>query len=136
MPGALGSNQQRVDSPRRFDLAEMDVEPVRAHQHVSGRQVIANLVAINIGLDFIGKQYVDHVGHLGGVGDRHGLEAVGNGQIVIGRTGPLADHDIASAVFEVLSLGVSLRAVTENRDRLAFEVGKVRVVLVVNRGSH
>ena len=36
--GPLGGDQHDVDPRRRFDLAEVDVEAVRTHQHVAGRQ--------------------------------------------------------------------------------------------------
>ncbi len=114
----------------------MNVEAVRTHQHIPGRQVVPNLVAVDVGLNFVGQQDIDHVGCLGCLGDRHRLEAVSDRQIVVRRSRSLTDHDLATAVSQILGLGVTLRTVTKNRNRLAFEMGQVGVVIVINRGSH
>ena len=52
-----------------------------------------------------------------------GLEAVADGEVVVLAAGPLADDDVDAAVAEVLGLGVALRAVADDGDRLAFESG-------------
>ncbi len=56
----------------------------------------------------------------------HRLEAVAHGQIVIRAAGPLADDHLAAAVAQILGLGVPLRTVAENGDRLALEQPKDR----------
>ena len=40
------------------------------------------------------------------------------GQVVVRAAGPLADDDVAAAVAQVLGLGVALRAVADDGDRL------------------
>ena len=59
----------------------------------------------------------------GGVGGADGLEAVADGEVVVLAAGALADDDVDAAVAEVLSVGVALRAVADDGDRLAFEGG-------------
>ena len=39
-PGPLGATSMRVDARRRVDLAEVDVEAVRAHQDVARLQIV------------------------------------------------------------------------------------------------
>ena len=60
------------------------------------------------------------------------LEAVLHGQIVVGRSRPLCHDHPATAVAEVLGMGVSLRAVAQNGDRLPFQQGQIGVLIVVN----
>ena len=43
---------------------------------------------------------------------------------------------LAAAVAQILGLGVSLRAIAENGDGLAFEDGEIGVVVVVDFGRH
>ena len=50
-----------------FDLAEVDVEAVRAHQHVARLQVRLDLRAIDVALHFVGQQDVDQIALLGGL---------------------------------------------------------------------
>ena len=59
-----------------------------------------------------------------------------DGQVVVGRAGQLADDDVAAAVAEVLGVGVALRAVAEDGDRLALQQGEIGVFVVVNLGGH
>ena len=58
---------------------------------------------------------------LGRLFGRHRLETVALGQIVVRAAGPLADDHGAAAVAQVLGVGMSLRAIAENGDRLALE---------------
>ena len=57
-------------------------------------------------------------------------------QVVVRAAGALADDDVEAAVAEVLGLGVALRAVADDGDRLALEEREVGVVVVVDRGGH
>ncbi len=66
----------------------------------------------------------------------HRLEAVALGQVVVRAARPLADDHRAAAVAQVLGLGVALRAVAEDGNRLAFEDREIGVVVVVNFGGH
>ena len=65
MSRALGGDEQRIDSLRRFDLAKVDVEAVRAHQDVARLQMLGDVLPIHVGLDLVGQQNVDQVGLAG-----------------------------------------------------------------------
>ncbi len=136
MAGAFWGDQHAVDARGRFDLAEVDVEAVRAHQHVAFLQIRLDVLPINIALEFVGQQNVDDIGLLGGFLGAHRFEAVADRQLVILAAGPLADDDVTAAVAEVLRLGVALGTVAEDGDGFAFEDGKIGVVVVINLGGH
>ena len=132
----LGGDQGAVDSLGRDDLAEVDVEPVRAEQEVARPKVRLDLAGVDVALDLVGQEDIDQVAGLGGLGGRHRLEAVADGQVVIGRARALADHHVAARVAQVLRLGVPLAAIADHRDRLALEQREVGILVVVHLGGH
>ena len=83
-----------------------------------GFRLRLDVAAVDVALHFVGQQDVDQVGLLGGLVGRHRLEAVAHGQVVVRAARPLADDHVAAAVAQVLGLGVPLRAVAEDGDRL------------------
>ena len=83
-----------------------------------------------------GKQDIDQVAGLGGLGGRDRLEAVADGRVVVGRARPLADHHVAARVAQVLRLGVPLAAIADHRDRLALQEREVGILVVVHLGGH
>ena len=91
-------------------------------------------LAVDVSLHFVGQQDVDQVALLGGFFGADRLEAMALGQVVVGAARPLADDDLAAAVAEVLGMGVALRAVADDGDRLVFEQRQVGVFLVVHLG--
>ena len=112
------------------------LKPWRAHEDVARLQVRLDFVFVEVALEFIGDEDVDDVGLLGGVGRAHGLEAVADGEVVVLAARALADDDVDAAIAQVLGLGVALRAVADDRDRLAFEGRHVGVFVVINCGCH
>jgi hypothetical protein len=94
MAGALGGDEQRVDALGRLHVAEVDVEAVRTHQHVTGLEVRFDFLGEEVALQFVGDEDVDHIGGLGGVGGADGLEAVADGEVVVLAAGALADDDV------------------------------------------
>ena len=92
-PGPLGATRALVDALGRDDLAEVDVEPVRAEQQVAGPEVRLDVAGVDVALDLVGQEDVDQVARLGGLGGRDRLEAVLDRQVVVGRARPLADDD-------------------------------------------
>ena len=136
MTGALGGDQRGVDTGRRSDLVEVDVEAVRAHQQSARLQVRQDRGPVDVALNFVGQQDVDQVGLLGGLFDGDRLEAILDGQIVVRTTGTLADDDGTAAVTQVLSLGVALASVSQNGDRLALEHGQIGVIVVIDLDRH
>ena len=135
-PGPFGATSSASCAFGRLDEAEVDVEAVRAHQDRARLQVRLDFLFVEVALQLIGDEDVDDVGLLGGVGGADGLEAVADGEVVVLAAGALADDDVDAAVAEVLGLGVALRAVADDGDRLALEGGEVGVFVVINRGCH
>ncbi len=73
---ALGGDQGGVDALGRDDLAEVDVEPVRAEQQVAGPEVGLDVAGVDVALDLVGQEDIDQVAGLGGLGGGDRLEAV------------------------------------------------------------
>jgi len=96
----------------------------------------ADVVAVDVALEFVRQQDVDQIAFFGGFGSGHGLEAVADCQIVVGTTGALSDEDIAAAVPQILSLSVALTSVTDNRDRFALQMTEIGIVFVINLDRH
>ncbi len=69
-------------------------------------------------------------------GDRNRRETVLDGQVAVGRARQLGHDHRAAAVAEVLGVGMALRAVAENGNRLVLQQGKVRVFVVINLRRH
>ncbi len=134
MPGPLGSDQHDVDARRGFDLAEVDVEAVRTHQDVARLEIVADRLAIDVSLHLVGQQHVDDVGLARGLFGRQRLEAVAHGQVVVGAARALADDHGAAAVAQVLGVGMALRAVAQDGDRLALECRQIGIFVVINLG--
>ena len=65
-----------------------------------------------------------------------GLKPSRDRQVVVGRARPLADHDVAARVAEVLRLGMALAAVADDGDRLALEQREIGILVVIHLGGH
>ena len=136
MSRSFRGDQCRIDAVGRSHLPEVDVETVRAHQQVARLQVRLDVVAEQVALHFVRKQHIDEIARFGRFVDRHRIEPVADGQVVI-RTPLALPHDhIAAAVPKVLRLRVSLAAVAEDGNRLVFEERKVGVVVVIDGDWH
>ncbi len=98
MPRAFGATSTRIDTWRRLDLAEMNVETVRTHQHVAFLQVGPDVIPIDVSLHFVGQQNIDYVGLLGGLGRTYRLELVAHRQFVIFAAGPLTNDYVQPTV--------------------------------------
>src|SRR5690606_16601398 len=110
-----------------FDLAVVDVEPVREQQCAARTQVARDLVAVHRGLDRVRDEERDDVGCGDGVGDGTHVEAGrargGGGAAVRAQ----ADRGGDAAVVQVERVGVTLTAVADDGDAAAGEHAAVRV---------
>ena len=79
MAGALGRDHQHVEIGARLDQVEMDVEAMGEHQRGALLHVGRQLVAVDVGLQFVGRQHHHDIGPFGGGGDVQDLEALGFG---------------------------------------------------------
>src|SRR5947208_13528606 len=91
---------------------------------------------IRIALHFVREQDVDDVRRLRRLFGRYRLEAVLDRQVMIRAARALADDHIHTTIAEILCLRVSLAAVAQDGNRLAFEERKIGVVVVVDGGGH
>ena len=73
--GALRRDHADVEVGARLDQAEMHVEAVREHERRALLHVGVQVVAVDVGLQLVGRQHHHDVGPLGGLGDFHHLEA-------------------------------------------------------------
>ena len=105
-------------------------------QQVAGREVVANVAAEDLALNFVGQEHGDDIGPLGRFGGRDGLETILDGLLVIGRAGQFGHDHIAAAIAEVLGVTVPLRAVAQDGDRLVLQQRDVGVFVVVDFGGH
>ncbi len=132
----LGGDERTIDPVRRHHLPEVDVEPVRAKQEVARAQLRLDLMGVDVGLNFIRQEDVDEITCMGRVGGRHRFEPITHRRLVVRRARPLTDDDLTARIAQVLGLGMSLAAVADHRDRLAFEQREVGILVVVHFGSH
>ena len=135
MARALGRHEQNVVSGRRLHLAEVEVEAVAGHQHRPRLEVRLDARLVNIPLQLVGEEDVDHVSLLDGVLDAERLEAMAFGELIVGSAGSLGHNHLEAAITEVLGLGVPLRAVADDGDGLAGEVLEIGVGVVVDRAG-
>ena len=92
---------------------------MRRHQDVARRKVRANLVMEHVGLPLVGQQQRDDVALPGRLGGGERPEAVLHRAVVAGRAGQFGHDHAAAAIAQVLRLGVALRAVAQDGDRLS-----------------
>ena len=131
--GGLGGDQGDVDVGRRLDGLEADVEPVGEHQHLAGAQVRRDLLGVYPGLRGVGGQDHDDVGPGRRVAARNDGQALGLGLRLRPAAGVQRHPHLDPAVLQVQRMRVALRAVAEDRDLPALDVGEVRGVVVVDR---
>ena len=133
MTGPFRSDHQHVEVGARLDQIEMDVEAVGEHQRCGLLHVGSKFVAIDVGLQFVGRQHHHDVGPFGGAGDVQHLDAFGFGLLGGGRTGPEGDRDVLdTAVTHVEQMGVALAAVADDGNRLAFDEIEVGIPVVID----
>jgi hypothetical protein len=72
--GALGRDHHHVEVDTRLDQVEMDVEAVREHQRRALLHMVGEVLAIDVGLQLVGREHHHHVRPFGGGGDVHDLE--------------------------------------------------------------
>ncbi len=109
----------------------MNGKTVAENERLAGLQVRFEIIFIQLALQFVGDQDLDDVGLLRHFRGGDGLKSMFHGQIVIGPSRALADQDLHPAVTQILRLGVSLAAVSDNAHRLALEQPQVGILIVV-----
>ena len=110
----------------------MNVEAVAPNQCLSRLQIRLNFALVHTSLCLVGKQDLDDVGFGRSVGGAHGVETMFLRHFVIPRAWQFGHNDLDAAVAHVLSLRVTLAAVTDNGDSLILQDAQVGILVVVH----
>src|SRR5271154_3946667 len=89
---------------------------------------------VELGLGLVGRENLDPVGALGGIGRSDNGHAIGTGLLGGAAIGIESYDDFVSAVTEVLRLRVSLRAIAEDGYGFALEGFWLGIMLIENFG--
>ena len=133
MAGALRRDHQHVEVGARLDQVEMHVEAVREHQRRAVLHVGVQVIAVDVGLQFVRRQHHHHVGPFGGVGDFHHLELFALGLLDALRALAQRHRDVLDAgIAQVERMGMALAAIADDDDLLALDQVQVGVAIVIN----
>ena len=131
--GALRRDHQHVEVGARLDQVEMHVEAVGEHQRRALLHVGREMVAIDVGLQLVGRQHHHDVGPFGGAGHVHHLDPLGLGLLGRRRARTQRDRDVLdAAVAHVEQMGMALAAVADHRDLLALDEIEIGVPIVID----
>jgi hypothetical protein len=121
---------------RRLDVAVVNVEAMSEGDGGTRLDVGLDVVGPDGALVLVGGQDHDHVGLGGSLGHGLDLEALLLGEVdrLGGRT--QADDHVNTGIAQVQRVGVALGAVADDCDFLAFEDGKIAVVLIPDLCCH
>ena len=132
MTGALGRDHQHVEIGARLDQVEMHVEAVGEHQRRAVLHVGVEMIAIDVALQFVGRQHHHHVGPFGGVGDIEHLELLALRLLRRARTRAQRHrHLLDAGVAQIERMGMALAAIADNGDLLALDQVQVGVAVVI-----
>ncbi len=133
MPRTFRSNHHHVHIIRWNDRLEMNAEAVREPENFSRMQIWLNVLFVNRGLSFIGRQHVDPIGALGGLIRSHHHHAIG-ARLLRARPARFQPHDyLVAAIAQILRLRMPLAAVAQDGDGFALQRFGLRVVFIKNR---
>ena len=131
--GALGGDHQHVEIGARLDEIEVHVEAVREQQRRALLHVGREFVAVDVRLQFVGREHHHDIGPFGGADDVEHLDAFGFGLLGGGRTRAQRHGDVLhAAVAHVEEMGVTLAAVTDDGDLLALDQIEIGVPIVIH----
>src|SRR5215510_3571892 len=131
--GALGRDHHDVEVGARLDQIEMNVEPMCEHQRRAVLHVAREVLAVDVGLQLVGRQHHDDVRPLGGLRDLHHLELLSLRLLDALRA--LAQrhcHVLDAGIAQIERMGVALTAIADDGDLLALDQIDVGVAVVVN----
>jgi hypothetical protein len=133
MARSLRRHHQNVDGLLRLDQAEMHVEAVGEGNRRAIADIRSNLVAIDVGLQFVRRRHHHQVGPFGDVGHRHHLEAVGFDLLGGRRAGLETDGDVLhSGILEVERMRPALAAIADDGDLLALDQIEIGITIVID----
>src|SRR5215203_3473376 len=132
MARPFGSNHKHVDSGGCDDSLEMNIEPVAERQVVAVLKPWSYFALVGIALEFIREQDHNYVGD----GCRFGGFSHFKAGVFRLRprtaSAPQTNHNIDARVAQVVSMRMSLTAVTKHANFLALQNIQIRIAVVVN----
>ncbi len=131
--GAFRRDHENVDRLLRLDEVEMNVEAMGEGDRRAVTDIRRNLVAPDIGLQFVRCCHHHEIGPLGRFRNRHHLETVGFRLLGRGRTGAKRHRYVLGAgIMQVEGMRPPLAAIAYDADLLALDQVNVGIPVVVN----
>ena len=121
MSGTLGSNHHYVHVGGWNDGFEMNAEAVGDPENFSRMQIGLDELVVDLSLGLVGREHMDPVGALGSLVRGNHDHAIGPCLLRANSVRVKTDDDFVSAVAKILRLRVSLAAIAEDGDCLAFQ---------------
>ena len=133
MAGTFRRDHEHIDIGARFDQTEMDIQTMRENQSRVLFQIRRQMIPVQSALQFIRSQNHDNIRPSCGFGRRHDLE-LGVFRFDRARAAcAQTDNDIFdSAVAQILRVGMSLAAITDDGDFLALDETEIGVFIIIN----
>jgi len=114
----------------------VNVQAVREADRSTVLHVAVQFIAVDVALQFVRGQHHDDVGPGRRFGSGHALEAGGFCFLAGGGAFTKRNDDVAhAAVFQVLCMGVTLAAETDDGDLLGLDQIDVRIAVVIDAHS-
>ncbi len=132
MARTFGSNHHDVEIGARVNLVVVDVEAVSEGQRRAFFQVGLDVAVVGARHQFIGDQDHHEVGCFDCIGDFLDVEASLLGLVPRCAAFTQTDADLDARVLQVVGVGVTLRAVADDRDLALLDEGEVCVLVVKN----
>ena len=137
MTGALRRHHADIHVGTRLDQIEMNVQAVGEKQRRALFHIGLKVVLPDFALELIRGQHHHHVGPFGGVRHGHDLKALAFGLGDGTGTRTQANGNLSHAGFlQVQRMRVSLAAITDNGDLLAFDQIEIGIPIVINAHTY
>ena len=128
--GSLGCDHDNINGCRGYDLAEVNIEPVREHEALVVLKVGENLISEDSSLVFIREEDLDDIGPLDRISDLHDLHTV-FARSIPALARPETDHNIKPAVSQVQGLPAALGTIADHRDAFAFQHADICISFII-----
>src|SRR5258708_19925605 len=133
MAGTLRRDHDHVHIFRRLDGLEVNREAMREAENFAFVQMRLDGRFVEFGLGLVRRENLYPVGAFGGFGGSDHGHSIGARLLGRAALGIKADDDVVSAIAEVLRLGVSLRALSENGNGFGLDVSRIALLLLKHR---
>jgi hypothetical protein len=135
--GPFRRHHQHVDIGARLDEVEMHVEPMGEHQGGTVLHVAGEMIAIDVGLDLVGREHHDHIGPFRGLRDLHHGKLLALRLLGRARALPKGDRDVLHArIAKIERMRMALAAIADDGDLLALDEIDVGIPVIINTHEH